>query len=162
TEALLAYLPFAETDYVEGVTSALTTVAQRGGKPDPALLKALTHSRMDVRTAAAEALAQGGGPDARPAVRKLLADDNLTLRLRGAVALAPKDAEAIPVLIELMGKVRDEQAGQIHDFLRPLAGDKAPPAPEDNAKAREKCSADWAVWWEANSEKVDLAKLTRP
>src|SRR5262249_52358484 len=91
-EALLAYLPFAETDYVEGGPPALATVAQRGAKPDPALLKALTHSRMDARPAAAEALAQGGGPDAPPAVRKLLADDSLNLRLRVALALAPKDA----------------------------------------------------------------------
>ena len=163
-ETLLAFLPFAEEDSIDEVKSALKFLAVRDGKPDPALVRALTAPDRRLRGAAGEALAQGAGAEARPALRKLLADADLTVRLRVALALAPRDAQAIPVLIDLIAndKLSGDQAGQIHDFLVPLAGDKAPVAPEDNAEARNKSSAAWAAWWKENSAKTDLAKLTRP
>ncbi len=162
-ESLLAYLPFAEEEtLVDEVQSAMAWLARKDGKPDPALVEALDNARPGVRKAAAAALAKGGGPEARPAVRKLFADKDMTVRLRTALALAPHDAEAIPVLIELIAHAQGEQSGQAHDFLCQLAGDKAPPHPEDTAEARKKCSADWTAWWKENSSKIDLTKLTSP
>jgi hypothetical protein len=115
-----------------------------------------------VRAAAAEALAHTGGPEVRPTVRKLLGDTDLTVRLRVALALAPRDAQAIPVLIGLIAELQGDQAWQVHDFLTALAGEKAPPAPEDNAEARKKSSAAWAVWWKSSAAKADLTKLANP
>src|SRR5262249_12450506 len=84
-----------------------------------------------------------------------------TVRRRAALALAPHDAKAVPVLIELIAKLPYDESGQIHDFLQPLAGDKGPAAPEEGAESRKKCSAAWAAWWEAKSEKAELGKPTR-
>jgi hypothetical protein len=87
-------------------------------------------------------------------------DKDTNVRLRAALALAPQDNEAIPVLIELIGVLDAERASQAHDFLCQLAGEKAPSHPEDTSDARKKCSTEWAAWWKDNSAKVDLAKLT--
>jgi HEAT repeat protein len=161
-EALLAYLPFAEEEYADDVGSALVALAVRDGKPEPAVLRALASPHPAVRGAAAEALARVGGPEVRPAVRELLADADLTVRLRAAMALAPRDAKAIPVVIDLIAKLPDEQAGQAHDFLAPLAGERAPPPPQEGAESRKAASAAWAAWWNDNSAGADLAKLARP
>ncbi len=161
-ETLLAYLPFAEDETLPEAQSALNLLALHDGKPDPALLRALANVRPKVRAAAAEALAHAKGPEARPTIRKLLGDADLTVRLRVALALAPRDAQAIPVLIRLIADLQDDQARQVHDFLAPLAGEKAPPHPDDNAEARKKSSAAWAAWWKDNAAKADLAKLTNP
>jgi hypothetical protein len=158
-ETLLAYLLFAEEETLADVHSAMAQLALRDGKPDPALVRALASALPPVRAAAAEALAQAGGAEAQPAVRKLLDDANVTVRMRVALALAPRDAQAVPILIGLIADLQSEQAWQVHDFLTPLAGDQAPPAPEDNAEARKKSSAAWTAWWKANAAKADLARL---
>ena len=62
----------------------------------------------------------------------------------------------------LIGVLPGEQAGQIHDFLSPLAGELAPQGPDDTAEARKKSSADWATWWKQNAAKADLARLSTP
>jgi hypothetical protein len=98
----------------------------------------------------------------RPAVRKLLADADLSVRTRAAMALAPRDAAAIPVLIDLIAILTEEPAGQVHDFLSVLAGENAPMPPENTPDARKKASAVWAAWWKTNAAKADLAKLARP
>jgi HEAT repeat protein len=161
-ESLLAYLPFAEDENLGEAQSAMARLALRDGKPEAALVRALADTKPMLRAAAGEALAQGGGPEARPAVRKLLDDADLTVRLRVAKALVSRDAEAVPVLIGLIANLPDEQAGQVHDFLTPLAGEQAPRAPEDNAESRKKSSADWAAWWKVNAAKADLTRLANP
>jgi hypothetical protein len=161
-QTLLDYVPFAEEDAVDEVKSALSYVAMRDGKPEPAMLKSLAAAHPSVRAAAAEALAHAAGAEARAAVRKLMKDNDAVVRMRAAIALAPKDAEAVPVLIDMIAAARDEQASQIHDFLAPLAGENAPTAPDDSVDARKKNSAAWAEWWKTNSTKADLAKLTKP
>jgi len=165
TETLVNYLPFAdEESLVEEVQTAMGWLARKDGKPDPTLMEALDNFRPGVRIAAAAALAKGGGPDARPALRKLMtADKDSSVRLRAALALAPQDNEAIPVLIELIGVLDGERAVQAHDFLCQVAGERSPSHPtEDTSEARKKCSADWTAWWKDNAAKVDLAKLTSP
>ena len=161
-EALLAYLPFAEEDLAEEMKSALVLAAMRDGKPDPAFLKALASPVPVIRGAAGEALAQVGDSTQRAMVAKLLTDPDLSVRQRVAQALAPREAQAIPVLIQLLAESPSDRAGQIHDFLFPLAGDKAPPPPDETADSRKKNSAAWSTWWVANAAKTDTAKLTRP
>src|SRR5205823_3781092 len=74
-EVLVAYLPTAEDDQVlEEVAATLVAVAVKDGKADPAILKALTDDVPARRAVAAEVLAQVGGEEQRPAVRKLLKD----------------------------------------------------------------------------------------
>ncbi len=80
-ETLLNYLPFAEEDTLADAELTLSTLAMREGKPDAALLEALGNSQPVVRGAAAEALAKAGGPQALPAVRKLLNDADVSVRL---------------------------------------------------------------------------------
>src|SRR5262249_45503050 len=145
------------------VHSAMALLALKDGKPEPALLRALTDPQPVVRAGAAEALAQGGGPEALPQVKKLMGDADAVVRLRTALALAPRDAEAIPVLIGLIAVLPADQAWQVHDFMLQLAGDlQAPPSPDDNVEARKKASAAWTDWWKKNSAKVDLARLASP
>src|SRR5262245_30141035 len=77
TAAMLGYLPFVDDDdgMVAEVKSALTTLAlDPNGKPDTALIAALSDAAPARRAAAAEALAKGGGTTIRSAVKQLLTD----------------------------------------------------------------------------------------
>src|SRR5262249_3454005 len=128
TEALLAYLPFAEDEGVANeVQTALMAVGFPDGKADPVVVRALVDPLPLRRAAAAEALAHAGGPQERLALRKLLADPDLTVRRRVAVALAnARDKDAFPVLIDLLRELTPEQAGPVQEVLFGLARDKAP------------------------------------
>ena len=161
-QALLAYLPFAEEETFADMQSAMASLAVRDGKPDPALVVALGDSQPAIRATAAEALARANDLKSRPAVRKLLSDADKNVRFRVALALAPRDSQAIPALIALVAEMSGDQGWQIHDVLSQLAGEKAPPVPEDNPDARKKASEAWAAWWKENAEKVDLTKLSNP
>src|SRR5207253_2695682 len=87
-EALLAFLPFAEDDTLQGeVQSALGYLALRDGKVEPALVKALEDKSPARRAAAVEAIAGANLADQRDAVRALLKDADLSVRLRAALAL---------------------------------------------------------------------------
>jgi HEAT repeat protein len=161
-EALLAYLPFAEEESVATeVRTALTALALREDKPEPALVAALSDTRGVVRSAAAEALAKGGGEGARPAVRKLLADADPQVRLRVGLALAVAgERSAVPVLIDLLAVLPAEQAGAAEDALYQLAADKPPEMPSADEKDERKKRRDtWAAWWKTNGDKTDLARL---
>src|SRR5262249_58373050 len=75
-EAMLNYLPYADDDdgMIAEVKAALTTLAlDQNGKPDAALVAALGDSVAVKRSAAADALARGGGLTVRPAGKKLRA-----------------------------------------------------------------------------------------
>src|SRR5262245_2475293 len=87
-QALLAYLPFAEDETFLEMQSAMAALAVRDGKPDPALVIALGDSQPLVRATAAEALVRANDIKSRPAVRKLLTDADMNVRLRVALALA--------------------------------------------------------------------------
>ncbi len=159
-EALLAYLPSAEDDTVAlEVRTALATVGVRDGKAEPALAKALEDASPLRRAAAAEVLTPLA--DQRPAVRKLLADPDASVRQRAALALGgAKEKGAVPVLIALLTELPYAQAGQVEDTLRALADESAPDVlfGEDDA-SRKKCRGAWEAWWRANADKVDLARL---
>jgi HEAT repeat protein len=162
-EALLAYLPFAEDDTLSSeVEKSLVALARRQGKPEPALVRALTDPQPLLRSTAAEALAKGGGAEGRTAVRQLLQDKASEVRLRVALALAQaQERDAVPVLIDLLTVLPSDQLGQAEDALYQLAGDSAPAASLGEKPAeRQKCRDAWATWWKGNVNRVDLARLT--
>ena len=157
-DALLAYLPFADEETLPALHSALAVLAlNQADKPEPALLKALSHPLPAIRSAAAVALAQRG--TALPTVRKMLADADQAVRLSAGQALASRDAQAVSALIDMMADLPADQAWQVHEFLTPLAGDKAPPYPDDSNEGRKKAGAAWAAWWKANAAVADLSLL---
>jgi HEAT repeat protein len=160
-EVLLAYLPFADEAMTVEVQTALAAVTLRDGKPDPAVLQALRDPLPLRRAAAAEALCRAGGPEQRIAVRKLLADPDPLVRLRTALALAAaRERDAIPTLIDLLGELKQDQAGPAQEVLFRLAGDRSPNAPlGTDEPGRKKCRDAWAAWWKEHGEKIDLAQL---
>jgi hypothetical protein len=157
-EALLAYIPCADDENVaEEVRGALASLALKDGKVDPLVLAALDDASAARRAAAGVALARGGEEN-RLAVKKLLADKDPMVRLRiGLALLALKDKDAVPVLIDLLGKLPREDFWPIEEMLYRIAQDKAPVvnADDDPKKYRDA----WAAWWNANAEKIDLAKV---
>ena len=120
--------PTTTTGMVAEVKSALTTLAlDPNGKPDSALLKALADPVPLRRSAAAEALAKGGGLSVRADVKKLLADMDPAVRQSAAAALTVAgEKDAVPVLIDLLGELPAGQTWPAQDVLHQLAGDKAP------------------------------------
>src|SRR5579871_1348654 len=165
-EALVAYLPLADDDNLaDDVKKSLTVLAIRDGKVDAALTRGLSDDLPQVRTIVAEALIQGGGTEGRALTGKLLKDRVPTVRMRIALALATAgEREAVPVLIDLLPVVSDEQLGQVEDALHQLAGESAPETPGNTGPANRKQSHDaWVAWWRMNGSSIDLTRLhTRP
>jgi HEAT repeat protein len=162
TEALLSYLPLAEEENLTAeVKKSLALLALRDGKLDAGLVRALNDDMPLLRAVAAESLVQGGGKEGRAAVRPLLKDHALPVRMRVALALVMTgEREAVPVLIDLLAVASDEEIGQIEDVLTQLAGDSAPETPWSTEEVdKRKCRDAWAAWWKLNGERVDLARL---
>jgi outer membrane protein assembly factor BamB len=161
-EVLLDYVRDAPDETVaDEVRTALAAVAVTDGRPELALVEALTDKAPIKRAAAAEALCRAGAKDQRTALHKLLKDPDMSVRLRVALALGlAKDKEAVGVLIALLGDLPREQGWQAEDFLLRIAGDQAPiVATGDEADDRRKRRDAWQDWWRTNSAKVDLARL---
>jgi HEAT repeat protein len=161
-EALLAYLPFATNHLASAeVKTALTAVALRDGHADKAVVAALTDKMPQRRAAAALALCRACGSEQHKAVRPLLQDADLTVRLHAAIALAEAhDKEAVAVLINLLPEGSLSDAWQAEDMLLRIAQEKAPKATLglDDA-SRKKCRDIWADWWAKNNATLDLTKL---
>jgi HEAT repeat protein len=162
---LLDYLPFADADRMtEEVGNALAALAAHDGKPDPALVAALSAKDARLRGAAGEALCRAGVASEKEAVRKLLRDPDAGVRLQVGMALAKaSDREAVPVLIELLGEVPQTQGWQVEDFLFRLAEGKEPPTRvlTNDPAVRRQCRADWAAWWGKHGKDIDLARAFR-
>jgi HEAT repeat protein len=160
-EALLAYLPCADSEDAEGaIVDSLPDAGVRDGKADPSLVAALGDQVAVRRAAAAAALSRAGATDQLPAVRKLLADPDPDVRLRSALALAhARDKDAVPVLIELLVSYpRVDKVAEAEDFLVRLAGDQSPDvALGSDGPARAKARDAWAEWWKAHAADADLA-----
>ncbi|MHB1421678.1 MAG: HEAT repeat domain-containing protein [Gemmataceae bacterium] len=162
-EALLTYLPLAEDEnLLEEIKKSLAALAVRDGKLDAALLRALADTLPAVRATAAEALFKGGGKEGIAAVRKLLHDDAAPVRLRVALALFDiGDKDSVPVLIDLLAVLPDEQAGQAETALHQLAGDAAPQTPLGTETAeKKKCRDAWSAWWKVNRQRVDITRAS--
>ncbi|HTU91669.1 MAG TPA: HEAT repeat domain-containing protein [Gemmataceae bacterium] len=168
-ETLLAYVPFAESETIaEQLVDVLVAAGCSGGKADPALVRALEDKSSVRRSAAAEALCKGLGgltpprsPDVLPAVRKLLGDADVTVRLRTAVALAHLgDKSAVPALIALLADLPLDQVWEVEEILATLAGDNAPTQRVGSDKKSRTASVDaWKAWWKKEEKNVDLARL---
>ena len=161
-EALLAYVPFAESETLAlQLTDLLATVGCTDGKADPALVRALKDKIGLRRAAAAVALCKGKADDELPAVRKLLGDTDVTVRLRTALVLARYgEKEAVPVLVALLGDLPLDQVWEAEDALTTLAGDKAPNVRVGNDKSSRTASVNaWKTWWSKEAKNVDLARL---
>jgi HEAT repeat protein len=164
-EVLLGFLPSADNDAVaEDVRWALAAVAVREGKPEPALVAALSDKLPVRRAAAAEALFLADAKESLPAIRKLLQDPAPEVRLQVGLALAShKEKDAISVLIDLLGQLPSDQTSAIEEILLRLAGDKAPDVVLGSDKeSQEKARRAWSTWWKEEGDKVDLALLDGP
>jgi HEAT repeat protein len=162
-EVLLAYLPFAESENVTAqLTQLLAVLGVTDGKANPALVRALEDKVGTRRAAAAIALCKGRADDELPAVRKLLRDDDATVRLRTAIALVERgEKSAVPVLIALLGDLPLEQVWEVEDLLVQLAGDTAPAERVTSDAATRAASVEaWKTWWRKEEKTVDLARLT--
>ncbi|HEY7308467.1 MAG TPA: HEAT repeat domain-containing protein [Gemmataceae bacterium] len=161
-EALIGYLPFAESETVANqLIQLLASVGVIDGKADPALVRALENKVNARRAAAAVALCKGDANDDMPAVRKLLRDEDATVRMRTGFALADRgEKAAVPVLIALLGELPLEQVWEVEDLLIHLAGDKGPTERISREAATRTASvAAWKAWWRKEEKTVDLARL---
>jgi len=97
------------------------------------------------------------------ALRKALKAPSPAVRLRAALALGEADdAEAIPVLIELLGELPREQRQPVEEFLTRLAGEWAPLVryPTEDEIGRRIRRDAWMAWWR-NSDGDALLALFR-
>lgn len=149
-EVLIGYLPFAEDDPTfQEVEHALVAVALRDGKPDDALVQALKDKLPLRRGTAAQVICQAGGSAFHGAVRPLLKDARPSVRLRAALGLVGGfDADAIPVLIDLLAELQPRLRQQAEDYLTQLAGEWAVAGPKGNDLMSRQLRRDiWAAWW---------------
>jgi hypothetical protein len=161
-EVLLRYLPFADDEsIIEEIELTLAAVALREGRAEPALTKALTAEEPLSRGIAGAALARARAAEHQNAIRKLLLDPDVTVRLRVGLALTfAKDKDAVPVLIDLLGQVPPEQGWLIVDLLSRLAGDKGPAVSlGTDAGSQKKCRDAWAGWWREHGAAFEMPAL---
>jgi HEAT repeat protein len=161
-EALLGYLPFADSDaVVEELVAALTAVGLRDGQADPALLAALKGPQAFGRAAAARALCKAGGTASWQAVRPLLTDPEPAVRLQAALALADAhDSQAVAALIACLADGPAPLAAQAEEYLTRLAGEWAVHGPRGNdLVSRELRREIWAAWWQKASGELLLREL---
>ncbi|HEY2784238.1 MAG TPA: HEAT repeat domain-containing protein, partial [Fimbriiglobus sp.] len=153
--ALLGFLLLADDEsVVEEIDKALVKLADDGGKPDPALLAALTDKRPIRRAAAVEALLDGGDrtkpvrfPDAIGPVKAALASDtDAEVKFRGLYLLLTrvKDKDAVEGMIQLLPTLPRGRYWQADDYLTQLAGKDSPKARFGKSKeSQQKALAEW-------------------
>src|SRR5260370_1916469 len=133
-------------------------MAMKDGRADQVLVDALADKLPLKRATAAVALVKAGGADERTKARQLLKDGEDEVRFRVGMALAvAKDKEAVPVLIDLLLKLPEEQGKDVEDILIRLADDKPPTQPFDTEQAKRKSARDFgAGWWAREGNKIDM------
>jgi hypothetical protein len=144
------------------VDNLLAGLAKQDGISRAALRAGLADAVPIRRAAAAEALCRAGVDDPKPAIRRLLADADASVRLRVAVALAnTKDQDGIVALIDNLPRFTLAQAWQAEDVLLRMSEGNSPPAVSvgTDEAGRIKCRDAWRTWWKEHATHVDLAKL---
>lgn len=162
-EVLLAYLPQAEDDQViTQIQSALLAVGLVEGQPDDALRRALRDPVPIRRSLAASILARIGGEAGFTLIRPLLNDPRPSVRLRVALALIDNhDAEAVPILIDLLAELPREQQQEAEEYLTTLAGEWAIITPRGDDPLSRRLRRDlWQTWWR-NTDGVLLLEELR-
>jgi HEAT repeat protein len=161
-EALLAYVPFAESaESYEQIIDILGAVGVVGGKADAALVKGLEDKLAVRRGAAALVLCRGKATAQVAKIRKLLEDKDKLVQFRAAQGLASLgEKDAIPALISLLKELPLEQAMDVEDFLYRVAGEKSPTeVVTAEAASRTKAAEAWTKWWKENEKGIDLVKI---
>jgi HEAT repeat protein len=162
-EELLHYLPYAPDEETrEEIWYGLAKIGVEGGKAHPALAAALKDGLAERRALAACLLGRYGTDEQRASVRRLLKDEDASVRLRAAQGLlAGKEAGAVPVLVSLLDEPSIELAWQAEELLAWVAGDDAPEPTlgTGDAAARRKCRTAWEAWWTGCGHKLDFAKV---
>jgi hypothetical protein len=163
---LFNYLGSAEDEAIaEEVRLALPGLAVRDGKPEAVLLAGLKDSNPVRRAAAAVAFCRAGVTGQMPAVRKLLADPDVSVRFPVALALAGlREKEAVGALVGLLDRIPARQAGLVEEMLCRLAGDKAPAIPPGTDEGRRRYHKAWQAWWKDHGARVegkDLVEAVR-
>ncbi len=166
--ALLGFLPLADSDEVaEEIQVALVALAVRGGKAEPALVKALDDKSVLCRSAAYVALIEGGPAaeririkDAFPLVKAALAKEpDVDAKFRGtwALLLTSREKEFVPALIDMIPKLPRGRIWQLEEFLLQAAGDGKPNARFGKSEeSLTKAKDAWAGWWKEKANGFDL------
>jgi outer membrane protein assembly factor BamB len=167
---LLAFLPFADTDAVgEEIGRTLIAVAaDKNGRPDPALVAALTDTLVSRRVASTLALIEGGPATERIRIKdsypKVLAaakaetDPEAKFRMMYALATVAREKDSIGSLIALIPDLPRGRLWQVEDFLLQLAGKDAPKVVLGRTSESLNSARDsWKGWWEKSN--VDLNKF---
>ncbi len=149
-DTLVNYLPFADDEAIlQEIEAALLSIGKRDGKPEPALLRALTDPTPIRRGFAARVLCQIGGSAERAAVRPLLKDAKPTVRMLAALSLTElHDAEAMTVLIDVIAELPPDGRRRVEEYLNALAGEWAFKTPQGSDAVAGRLRRDlWSAWW---------------
>jgi HEAT repeat protein len=160
---LLAYLPCADDESAEEVWwAALLRIGLVGGRPDPAVLAALSDRWAVRRAAAAHVLGQAAQEEARRRIVPLLADADARVRYEAASSLVRQgNRDAVPVLLALLSEAPVPLACRAEQLLCAAAAGRGPDAGSvaGDGEARRKCRAGWETWWREHGAGVDLGRL---
>jgi HEAT repeat protein len=160
--ALLEYLPQApEESIVQTLETALGQVGFHEDQIDPALEKALTDAVPIRRGIAATVICKVGSTKQRLVVKPLLQDPKPSVRLRAALGLAQsQDAEAIPILIDLLAVFDQSGRRPLEAYLGNLAGEWNLFVPPGNDAISGRLRRDlWMVWWRDHDSASLLAEF---
>ena len=158
--ALLAYFPVAESDdqFSEFLESA-TLYARQQPRPDAIALKSLNAENPRVKLASGLLLLPFEDADSKEAVKTILNDKNPWIRNRMALAMANLgDKSAIPVLINSLADLNQDQSSDTETFLFELAGANLPTDLPASSSDRKKTKEAWLAWWSKNADKISLTK----
>jgi HEAT repeat protein len=161
-DTLVNYLPFAEDETVlQEIETALLSIGKRDGKPESALVRALTDPTPIRRGFAARVLCQIGGRAERTAVRPLLKDSKPTVRMFAALSLTElHDAEAMTVLIDLLADLPPEGRRRVEEYLAELAGEWAVKTPQGGDAVSGRLRRElWSAWWNTLDDKQLLEEF---
>lgn len=155
-DTLIRYLPLADDETVmQEIETALLAIGMRDGKPEPALMRALTDPTPVRRGFAARVLCQIGGSAERAAVRPLLKDAKPSVRMLAALGLTElHDAEALTVLIDLIAELPPEGRRRVEEYLTELAGEWAVKTPQGGDAVSGRLRRElWSAWWNTLDDK---------
>jgi HEAT repeat protein len=161
-EVLLAYLPIAEDDQVvTQIQNALLAIGLTEGKIEESLRRALADPVPVRRAVAATVLAHIGGDAGFALVRPLLKDPRPSVRLRVAMSLVENnDADAVPILIDLLADLPPELQREAEDYLTALAGEWAITTPQGTDALSRQLRRDlWLAWWRSIDGALLLKEL---
>jgi len=160
--ALMAYLPYASDDLVsEAISFGVDDAARRDVAVVGVLAQYMDDPMPARRAVAACVVASRGLARHRRAARRLLKDEDPTVRLRAAQGLlAAKDKDAIPALIDLLTCPAVMTAWQAEELLAWIAGGDAPATTVGTGEGNrpKKARAAWLAWWKKAEGQLEIGR----